>query len=69
MDKGAPLDRESLIDVLEQQMREAAAELDFEVAAQLRDQILQLRAAGDPVRHSPRGAGKGRPRRTARKNR
>ena len=69
MDKGAPLDRESLIDVLEQQMREAAAELDFEVAAQLRDQIFELRAAGDPVRHSPRGVDKGRRRGRARKNR
>jgi excinuclease ABC subunit B len=39
------LDRESLIEVLEQQMREAAAELDFELAAQLRDQVFELRAA------------------------
>ncbi|MFB3117787.1 MAG: excinuclease ABC subunit UvrB, partial [Myxococcota bacterium] len=58
-DKGAPLDRESLLEVLEQQMREAAAELDYEVAARLRDQIFELRAAGDPVRRSPRGAAKG----------
>jgi hypothetical protein len=36
-------------------MREAAAELDFEVAARLRDQIFELRAAGDPVRRKPRG--------------
>ena len=50
-----PLDRESLIEVLEQQMREAAAELDFEVAARLRDQIFELRAAGDAVRRAPRG--------------
>ncbi|MCZ6917607.1 MAG: excinuclease ABC subunit UvrB [Gemmatimonadetes bacterium] len=50
-----PLDRESLIEVLEQQMREAAAELDFEVAARLRDQIFELRAGGDPVRRAPRG--------------
>ena len=50
------LDRESLIEVLEQQMREAAADLDFETAAQLRDQIFELRAAGDPVRRSPRGS-------------
>ncbi len=53
--ESAPLDRESLIEVLEQQMREAAAELDFEVAARQRDQIFELRAAGDPVRRSPRG--------------
>ncbi len=51
-----PLDREGLIEVLEQQMREAAAELDFEVAARLRDQIFELRAAGDAVRRAPRGA-------------
>ena len=50
-----PLDREGLIEVLEQQMREAAAELDFEVAAGLRDQIFELRAAGDAVRRAPRG--------------
>ncbi len=53
--ESTPLDRESLIEVLEQQMREAAAELDFEVAARLRDQIFELRADGDPVRRSPRG--------------
>ncbi len=53
---GVGLDRESLIDVLEQQMREAAAELDFELAAQLRDQIFELKAEGDPERSSPRGA-------------
>jgi excinuclease ABC subunit B len=53
--ESTPLDRESLIEVLEQQMREAAAELDFEVAARLRDQIFELRAEGDPVRRSPRG--------------
>jgi excinuclease UvrABC nuclease subunit len=29
--------------MLEQQMKEAAAELDFETAAQLRDQILELK--------------------------
>jgi len=55
---GAPLDRDALIEVLEQQMREAAAELDYEVAAQLRDQIFELRAEGDPKRRAPRGAGR-----------
>ncbi len=63
--EGRELDRESLIAVLEQQMREAAAELDFELAAQLRDQLFDLRAEGDPVRRSPRGTrgrGKGTPR-------
>jgi excinuclease ABC subunit B len=50
-----PQDREELIAVLERQMREAAAELDFELAAQLRDQIFELKAAGDPARSSPAG--------------
>ena len=52
----APLDREALIEVLEQQMREAAADLDFETAAQLRDQLFDLRAAGDPQRRRPQSA-------------
>jgi excinuclease ABC subunit B len=43
-----PLDRESLISVLEKQMQEAAAELDYETAAQLRDQIFELKAQVDP---------------------
>jgi excinuclease ABC subunit B len=50
-----PQDRAQLIEVLEQQMREAAAELDFELAAQLRDQLFDLRASGDRTRHAPRG--------------
>ena len=62
---GKQLDPESLIEVLEQQMREAAAELDFELAAQLRDQLFELRAQRDPVRHAPRGTGTTRTRRTA----
>jgi len=53
----APLDRDALIAVLEQQMREAAAELDYELAAQLRDQVFELRAESDPGRRAPRGAG------------
>jgi len=55
----APLDRDALLEVLEQQMREAAAELDYELAAQLRDQIFELRAEGDPKRRAPRGVGSG----------
>jgi len=31
-------------------MREAAAELDFELAARLRDEVFELKAAGDPTR-------------------
>ena len=53
------LDRAELIVVLEQQMREAAAELDFELAAQLRNQIFDLKAQGDPERSSPRGSEQG----------
>ncbi len=54
-DGAATMDRETLISVLEQQMREAAAELDFELAAQLRDQLFELRAEGDPQRKAPLG--------------
>jgi excinuclease ABC subunit B len=52
-----PADREALIAALERQMREAAAELDFELAAQLRDQLFDLKSAADPVRRSPVGSG------------
>jgi excinuclease UvrABC helicase subunit UvrB len=38
------MDTESLERMLEQQMREAAAAMDFELAAQLRDQLFELRA-------------------------
>src|SRR5438034_6588291 len=50
----------SLIQLLESQMQAAAEDLDFELAAVLRDQILELRADGDAVRspHAPLG---GRP--------
>jgi excinuclease ABC subunit B len=49
-------ERESLIKLLEQQMQAAAEDLDFELAAVLRDQILELRAERDPLRRaSPRG--------------
>ncbi len=54
------LDRDGMIQLLERQMHEAAAELDFESAARLRDQLLELRAEGDPVRRKPRGAQDGR---------
>lgn len=67
--EGTTLDRTQMIAVLEQQMREAAAELDFELAARLRDQVFELRAAGDPTRPAPAGVatkparGRGRRRR------
>ena len=41
------MDRAALIELLERQMKEAAAALDFELAAQLRDQLLELKAKGD----------------------
>jgi excinuclease ABC subunit B len=53
------LDREEMIAVLERQMREAAAELDFELAARLRDQLFELRAAGDAPRRNPPGMAAG----------
>jgi excinuclease ABC subunit B len=58
-------DRETMIASLEQQMREAAAELDFELAAHLRDQLYELKVSADPDRRAPRGleparAGRGR---------
>ena len=46
-------EREALIALLESQMRAAAEALDFEQAALLRDQLLELKAMGDPVRHAP----------------
>jgi excinuclease ABC subunit B len=49
------LDPDNLIAVLEQQMKEAAAELDYETAAQLRDQIFELKAQRDPNQEKPRG--------------
>ena len=42
---GAP-EREAILATLEQEMRRAADDLDYELAAQIRDQILDLRAAG-----------------------
>src|SRR5436853_536978 len=46
-------EREALIRLLEQQMQAAAEELDFELAAVLRDQLLELKAQGDAVQHAP----------------
>src|SRR5438477_12935259 len=40
-------ERDALIKLLEGQMQAAAEELDFELAALLRDQILELRAEAD----------------------
>jgi excinuclease ABC subunit B len=46
-------EREALIKLLESQMQAAAEDLDFELAAVLRDQILELRADGDTAHHAP----------------
>src|SRR5438477_454801 len=46
-------ERDALIALLESQMQAAAEELDFELAALLRDQILELRAEADTGRHAP----------------
>jgi len=41
------MEMESLEKMLEQQMKDAAAATDFELAAQLRDQLFELRARRD----------------------
>src|SRR6266487_6356972 len=46
-------EREALIRLLETQMQAAAEELDFELAAVLRDQLLELKAEGDAAHHAP----------------
>ncbi len=43
-----PAKRAAAVDALEQQMKEAAANLEFEVAAMLRDQVIELRALDGP---------------------
>jgi excinuclease ABC subunit B len=64
-----PKEREQLLGLLEQEMRRAADELDFELAAQIRDQLMDLKASGQTHRRadarSP-GAGGGRGRRARR---
>jgi excinuclease ABC subunit B len=57
MDLRDPAQRTAAIAALESQMREAAANLEFELAAMLRDQLNELRAAGAPnvVRSGYRG--------------
>jgi excinuclease ABC subunit B len=50
------MDTATLIELLESQMKEAAANLDFESAAALRDQLLEVKARGSPAAHK-RGEG------------
>jgi excinuclease ABC subunit B len=52
----AVMDAEALERVLDQQMREAAAAMDFELAAQLRDQLFELRARGTAPAKPPQPA-------------
>ena len=43
-----PAKRAAMIQALERQMRQAAANLEFELAAMLRDQVNELKALGAP---------------------
>ncbi|MEO7084230.1 MAG: excinuclease ABC subunit UvrB [Gemmatimonadaceae bacterium] len=52
----AIMETESLEKMLEEQMREAAAAMDFELAAQLRDQLFELRAKRDKTKARSSGA-------------
>jgi excinuclease ABC subunit B len=56
LDLKNPAKRAAMITSIERQMREAAANLEFEVAALLRDQLNELKAIGAPdVRRGPTG--------------
>jgi excinuclease ABC subunit B len=48
----AIMETESLEKMLEEQMKEAAAAMDFELAAQLRDQLFEVRARKDSAKQS-----------------
>ena len=58
----AVMEIESLEKMLEQQMRDAAAAMDFELAAQLRDQLFEVRARRDTEasKRVPAGAARAR---------
>ncbi|HVX41678.1 MAG TPA: excinuclease ABC subunit UvrB [Gemmatimonadaceae bacterium] len=56
----AVMDTESLEKMLDQQMRDAAAAMDFELAAQLRDQLFELRARRDTAAKNKMAAGAAR---------
>jgi excinuclease ABC subunit B len=53
----AVMETESLEKMLDEQMREAASAMDFELAAQLRDQLFELRARRDTAKSRPPSAG------------
>ena len=46
-------ERDAMIRLLEQQMQAAAEQLDFELAALLRDQLLELKVEADGGRRAP----------------
>jgi excinuclease ABC subunit B len=56
----AIMDTESLEKMLEEQMREAATAMDFELAATLRDQLFEVRARKDSSNRSKTAAGAAR---------
>jgi excinuclease ABC subunit B len=49
------MDAAALIELVEQQMKDAAADLDFEGAAQLRDQLFELKAQASGARRGRAG--------------
>jgi excinuclease ABC subunit B len=57
-----PSKRAAVVAALERRMREAAANLEFELAAMLRDQLNELQAMGAPNVQRGAAAGGGRPR-------
>jgi len=63
-----PAERAALFTMLEQEMRKAADDLDYELAAQIRDQLMDLKAAGAGGARPPRTDAPAR-RRTARDKR
>jgi excinuclease ABC subunit B len=58
------MDAEALVELLEQQMKEAAANLDFEAAAALRDQLFEVRAKQNGDAKGKRASGLARIRAT-----
>ena len=65
-DEKEPIDIPAAIAAVERAMREAAAHLDFEGAARLRDQLLDLKARAASGGSKPKPAGGDAPRRAAR---
>jgi excinuclease ABC subunit B len=59
--EASPAEREAIFAGLDAEMRRAAADLDFELAAQIRDQIMDLRASGGSGRRTGGGPGPATP--------